>query len=67
MREAWRTANLSDRIVGVGGPVVGLLAIVAGLTTSDLATAVFGAVALAAGLAFVVPFVRAGGRPGGRE
>ena len=67
MRQAWRNASRSDKVVGLGGPVVGVLAIVAGISTSDLATAVFGAVALAAGLAFAVPFVRAGGGPGERE
>ena len=67
MREAWRNASRSDKVVGLGGPVVGVLAIVAGISTSDLATSVFGAVALAAGLAFVIPFVRAGGRPDERE
>lgn len=67
MREAWRNASRSDKVVGLGGPVVGTLAIVAGLSTSDLATAVFGAVALVAGLAFLIPFVRAGGKPGEPE
>ena len=67
MREAWKNASRSDKVVGLGGPIVGLLALVAGLATSDLATALFGAVALAAGLAFAIPFVRAGGKPGQRE
>jgi hypothetical protein len=63
MREAWRTASRSDKVVGLGGPVVGLLALVAGLSSSDLTTALFGAVALGTGLLFAIPFVRAGGRP----
>ena len=63
MREAWSRASRSDRLVGLGGPVIGVLAMIAGLASSDLATAVFGAVALAAGLAFAIPLVRAGGRP----
>jgi hypothetical protein len=67
MREAWRNASRSDKIVGIGGPVVGLLALVAGVSTSDLATALFGAVALGFGLAFAIPFVRHGGRPPGRD
>jgi hypothetical protein len=50
-------------VVGIGGPLVGLLALVAGVATSDVATALFGAVALGFGLAFAIPFVRAGGRP----
>ena len=67
MREAWRNATRSDKVVGLGGPVIGLLALIAGLATSDLATALFGAVALATGLAFAIPFVRAGGKPPERE
>lgn len=66
MREAWRNASRSDKLVGVGAPVVGLLAMIAGLSTSDLGTALFGAVALGTGLLFVIPFVRSGGRPRGR-
>lgn len=67
MREAWNNASRSDKLVGVGGPVVGTLAMIAGIASSDLVTALFGAVALTCGLAFVIPFVRAGGRPGERE
>ena len=67
MRAAWATASWSDKLVGLGGPVVGLLALVAGLATSDLTTAVFGAVALATGLAFAIPLVRSGGRAPDRE
>ena len=67
MRAAWTNASRSDKLVGLGGPVVGVLAIVAGLATSDVTTAVFGAVALACGLAFAIPFVRAGGKPGERD
>ena len=67
MREAWNNASRSDKVVGVGGPLVGLLALIAGLATSELTTAVFGAVALATGLLFAIPFVRAGGRPPERE
>jgi len=67
MREAWKNASRSDKVVGLGGPVIGLLALVAGLATSEMTTAVFGAVALATGLLFAVPFVRSGGRPPERE
>jgi hypothetical protein len=67
MREAWRNASRSDKLVGLGGPVIGVLAMVAGLASSDVTTAVFGAVAVAAGLAFAIPFVRSGGRPGERD
>ena len=63
MREAWKNASRSDKVVGLGGPIVGTMAIIAGISTSDLATAMFGAVALAAGLAFGIPLVRAGGKP----
>ena len=67
MRDAWANASWSDKLVGLGGPVIGLLALVAGLATSDLTTAVFGGVALATGLAFAVPLVRSGGRGAGPE
>jgi hypothetical protein len=67
MREAWKNASRSDKVVGLGGPVVGVLALAAGLATSDLATALFGGVALATGLAFAIPFVRSGGRPPERD
>ena len=67
MREAWRNASRSDKVVGLGGPVIGVHALVAGLATSDLATALFGAVALATGLAFAIPFVRSGGKPPERD
>jgi hypothetical protein len=67
MREAWKNASRSDKVVGLGGPIVGLVALVAGLATSEMTTAVFGAVAVATGLLFAIPFVRAGGRPAERE
>jgi hypothetical protein len=67
MRDAWSNASRSDKLVGLGGPVIGLLALIAGLASSDLATALFGAVALATGLAFAIPLVRAGGKPPDRE
>ena len=67
MRDAWANASWSDKLVGLGGPVVGLLALIAGLATSDLTTAVFGGVALATGLAFAIPLVRAGGRTPERD
>jgi hypothetical protein len=63
MRQAWKNMSRSDRVVAFGGPVIGLLALAAGVSTSDLATALFGAVALGTGLAFAIPLVRAGGRP----
>ena len=55
----------SDLVIGIGGPLVGLLALVAGLATSDLGLAVIGAVALLAGLLFAVPAYRAWKGPQG--
>lgn len=48
----------SDLLVGIGAPVVGLIAIVVGLTSGDTTTAIFGAVALLTGLMFAVPLLR---------
>jgi len=62
MREAWQNASGSDKLVAVGGPIIGVLALVAGVATSDTTTAIIGAVALISGLLFAVPLVKAGGR-----
>jgi uncharacterized membrane protein HdeD (DUF308 family) len=48
----------SDVVVGVGGPVVGVVAIAVGVAASDVTTAVFGAVALVLGLSFAIPLLR---------
>ena len=48
----------SDLAVAIGAPVVGLIAIVVGITAADTATAIFGAVALVLGLSFAIPLVR---------
>ena len=67
MRDAWANASTSDRLIGLGGPVVGLLALIAGLTSSDMVTTLVGAVALAAGIAFAVGLGRAADDPRDRE
>jgi hypothetical protein len=51
-------ASRSDYLIGIGGPVVGLLALIAGVASSDVATAMFGGVALVCGLLFAVPLAR---------
>ena len=51
-------ATRSDLLIAVGGPLVGLLALIAGIATSDLSTALIGAVALLCGLLFAVPLAR---------
>jgi hypothetical protein len=50
----------SDKLIAIGGPVVGLLALVAGVASGDLTTALFGAVALICGLMFAIPLARRG-------
>ena len=51
-------ASRSDLLIAIGGPLVGVLALIAGLATSDLATAMIGSVALLCGLLFAVPLYR---------
>ena len=51
-------ASRSDLVIAIGAPLIGLLALVAGLTTSDGTTALFGGVALLCGLLFAIPLAR---------
>ena len=48
----------SDLVVAIGAPVVGLIAVVVGITAGDIATAIFGVVAVVLGLSFAIPLVR---------
>jgi hypothetical protein len=54
----FRGASRSDLLIAIGGPAIGLIALAAGLATSDITTALFGVVALACGLLFAIPLAR---------
>jgi hypothetical protein len=58
IRRAWGRASRSDKLVGAGGPIVGLLALVAGAASGVLLTAVIGGAALVSGLLFAIPLIR---------
>lgn len=51
-------ASRSDLVIAIGGPLVGVLALIAGIASSDLATAMIGSVALLCGLLFAIPLHR---------
>lgn len=53
-------ASRSDLVIAIGAPVVGLLAMIAGLSTGDVTTTLFGSVAVFCGLMFAVPLARRG-------